>query len=73
MVKYDLRAALHLEAGPICCVRSLKFSLMIGQKVAWKWMALPGILNRLSHPFHFVTWLIQVENWRFTNYSYIID
>jgi hypothetical protein len=27
-----LRAALHLDAGPICCVRGLKSSLMIGQK-----------------------------------------
>jgi hypothetical protein len=27
-----LRAALHLEAGPICCVRGLKSSLVIGQK-----------------------------------------
>jgi hypothetical protein len=30
--KHALRAALHLEAGPIRCVRSLKFSLVIGQK-----------------------------------------
>ena len=28
-----LRAALHLEAGPIRCVRGLKSSLVIGQKV----------------------------------------
>jgi hypothetical protein len=27
-----LRAALHLEAGPICCVRGLKSSLVIDQK-----------------------------------------
>jgi hypothetical protein len=27
-----LRAALHLEAGPIRCVRGLKSSLVIGQK-----------------------------------------
>jgi hypothetical protein len=27
-----LRAALHLEAGPIHCVRGLKSSLVIGQK-----------------------------------------
>jgi hypothetical protein len=27
-----LRVALHLEAGPICCVRGLKSSLVIGQK-----------------------------------------
>jgi hypothetical protein len=29
---FHLRAALHLEAGPICCVRGLKSSLVIGQK-----------------------------------------
>jgi hypothetical protein len=28
----SLRAALHLEAGPIRCVRGLKSSLVIGQK-----------------------------------------
>jgi hypothetical protein len=28
-----VRAALHLEAGPIRCVRGLKSSLVIGQKV----------------------------------------
>jgi hypothetical protein len=28
----QLRAALHLEAGPIRCVRGLKSSLVIGQK-----------------------------------------
>jgi hypothetical protein len=27
-----IRAALHLEAGPSCCVRGLKSSLVIGQK-----------------------------------------
>jgi hypothetical protein len=27
-----LRAALHLVAGPICCVRGLKSSLVIGLK-----------------------------------------
>ena len=27
-----LRAALHIEAGPIRCVRGLKSSLVIGQK-----------------------------------------
>ena len=27
-----VRAALHLEAGPIRCVRGLKSSLVIGQK-----------------------------------------
>jgi hypothetical protein len=27
-----LRAALHLEAGPFCCVRGFKSSLAIGQK-----------------------------------------
>jgi hypothetical protein len=27
------RAALHLKARPICCVRGFKSSLMIGQKV----------------------------------------
>ena len=27
-----IKAALHLEAGPICCVRGLKSSLVIGQK-----------------------------------------
>jgi hypothetical protein len=27
-----VRAALHLEAGPIHCVRGLKYSLVIGQK-----------------------------------------
>jgi hypothetical protein len=30
---YELRAALHLEAGSIRCVRGLKSSLVIGQKV----------------------------------------
>jgi hypothetical protein len=29
----QIRAALHLEAGPICCVRGFKSSLVIGQKV----------------------------------------
>jgi hypothetical protein len=29
----ELRAALHLEAGPIRCVRGLKSSLVIGKKV----------------------------------------
>jgi hypothetical protein len=29
---YEVRAALHLEAGPIRCVRGLKPSLVIGQK-----------------------------------------
>jgi hypothetical protein len=29
---FILRAALHLEAGPIRCVRGLKSSLVIGQK-----------------------------------------
>jgi hypothetical protein len=29
---YNLRAALHLEAGPNRCVRGLKSSLVIGQK-----------------------------------------
>ena len=35
IMKYPnvLRAALHLEAGPIQCVRDLKSSLVIGQKV----------------------------------------
>jgi hypothetical protein len=33
IVFMTLRAALHLEAGPIHCVRGLKSSLMIGQKV----------------------------------------
>jgi hypothetical protein len=28
----EVRVALHLEAGPICCVRGLKSSLVIGQK-----------------------------------------
>ena len=28
-----LRVALHLKAGPLCCVRGLKSSLVIGQKV----------------------------------------
>jgi hypothetical protein len=28
----ELRVALHLEAGPIRCVRGLKSSLVIGQK-----------------------------------------
>jgi len=28
-----LRAALHLEAGPIRCVRGFKSSLVIGQKI----------------------------------------
>ena len=28
----DLRAALHLEAGPIRCIRGLKSSLVVGQK-----------------------------------------
>jgi hypothetical protein len=31
-VGLSFRAALHLEAGPICCVRGLKSSLVIGQK-----------------------------------------
>jgi hypothetical protein len=30
--KRPLRAALHLEVGPIRCVRGLKSSLVIGQK-----------------------------------------
>jgi hypothetical protein len=29
---HNVRAALHLEAGPIRCVRGLKSSLVIGQK-----------------------------------------
>jgi hypothetical protein len=29
----DLRAAVHLEAGPIRCLKGLKSSLVIGQKV----------------------------------------
>ncbi len=29
---YTLRAAIHMEAGPIRCVRGLKSSLVIGQK-----------------------------------------
>jgi hypothetical protein len=32
VVDVILRAALHLEAGPIRCVRGLKSSLVIGQK-----------------------------------------
>jgi hypothetical protein len=28
----EVTAALHLEVGPICCVRGLKSSLVIGQK-----------------------------------------
>jgi hypothetical protein len=28
----SIRSILHLEAGPICCVRGLKSSLVIGQK-----------------------------------------
>jgi hypothetical protein len=32
MACYCIRAALHLEAGPIRCVRGLKSSLVIGQK-----------------------------------------
>jgi hypothetical protein len=30
---YSIRAPLHLEAGPIHCVRGFKSSLVIGQKV----------------------------------------
>jgi len=32
-LRQPLKAALHLKAGPICCVRYQKFSLLIGQKV----------------------------------------
>jgi hypothetical protein len=32
LLSSQLRAALHLKAGPICCVRGLKSSLVIGQK-----------------------------------------
>ena len=32
-IEMSLRAALHLESGPIHCVRGLKSSLVIGQKV----------------------------------------
>jgi hypothetical protein len=32
MIVNDLRAALHLEAGPIRCLKGLKISLVIGQK-----------------------------------------
>jgi hypothetical protein len=31
-MKIIIRAALHLESGPIHFIRGLKFSLMIGQK-----------------------------------------
>jgi hypothetical protein len=31
--RFTMRVALHLEAGPIRCVRGLKSSLVIGQKV----------------------------------------
>jgi hypothetical protein len=31
-VGLTFRATVHLEAGPICCVRGLKSSLVIGQK-----------------------------------------
>jgi hypothetical protein len=31
-LEHHVRAALHLEAGPIRCVRGLKPSLVIGQK-----------------------------------------
>jgi hypothetical protein len=32
VVRDELRVALHLEARPICCIRGLKSSLVIGQK-----------------------------------------